>query len=268
MRQLIKKIISYITYRFGYRFVSKKLVEHSDDPFIVIAGLLSNIGVQTVVDGGASIGDITIKLSKLFKDAQIYAFEPYLPFVKIFKDKTKDFSNIHLEPFALDETEGTKRLNINNSEGTNSILNANLSENQPFGSLMEKSDEVDISCKTLEKWSKNNKIPAIDLIKLDLQGNELAALKGAFSLFNHNSVKCILCEVSFIAQYEKQPLASEVINFLTAHRFDLFNFYQIHFHHGQIIQADALFIHKSISQDVLQASKHLLHPHSQYLKLS
>lgn len=250
----------------GYHLERSKLIEHSDDPFYLLENLLGKSSVNSIVDGGASIGDTSIKLSKLFPAAQVYAFEPYPPFIQSLKKKTMGSKQIKIEPFALDETEGKRMLSINESEGTNSFLQSEASKNHPYGDLMEKKGGVMVTSKTLDNWSVSNQLDSIDIIKLDLQGNELAALNGATQILEENKVKAILSEVSFISQYKHQPLAPEIMYMLNRHDFDLFNIYQIHYHHGRMIQADALFLHKSLARSTAANSKDLFLPHSKLIR--
>lgn len=250
----------------GYHLESTKLIECSDEPFSILMKILGKSSIKSIVDGGASIGDTSKKLSKLFPHAQVYSFEPYPPFIDILKKNALKNTRIHLEPFALDAIEGKRILMINESEGTNSFFSAETMGNQPYGDLMKKKGEIKVRSKTLDKWATDKKLDSIDIIKLDLQGNELAALRGAIQLLENNKVKAILSEVSFISQYKNQPLAPELINMLNDYDFDLFNIYQINYHHGQILQADALFLHRSFAESTVQTSKSLFLPHSKLIR--
>jgi FkbM family methyltransferase len=242
------------------------LIQRSDEPFAILTELLRKSSIHTIVDGGASIGDTSLKLSTLFPDAQVYAFEPYPPFIQILEKKNRENTRIKVEPYALDETEGKRLLTINELEDTNSFFSSESSANQAYGDLMRKKGEIEVTSKTLDNWAKYKEINSIDMIKLDLQGNELAALKGASNQLSTNKVKAILCEVSFIQQYKDQPLASEVMSMLNSFDFDLFNLYQMHFHHGQLIQADAMFLHRSIADKTVQESKSFFLPHSKFIR--
>lgn len=78
-------------------------------------------------------------------------------------------------------------------------------------------------------------------IKLDTQGYELEILKGAHDLLKHLEV--ILLEVSLIQINKGAPLFAEIINFLTANQFILFDFCsQIRRKDGVLWQTDLMFI--------------------------
>jgi len=79
------------------------------------------------------------------------------------------------------------------------------------------------------------------IIKLDLQGFELEALRGAEALLP--GVRAVLCEVSFANLYEGQPLGDEVMDWMQARGFRAEGMYSPWFDRaGAIISADALFL--------------------------
>ena len=41
-------------------------MEHSDEPFFIAAKILKESSINIIVDGGASIGDTSLRLSELF----------------------------------------------------------------------------------------------------------------------------------------------------------------------------------------------------------
>ena len=52
-----------------------------------------------------------------------------------------------------------------------------LQEIDPNGSVVKKTEMIEVT--TIDDWIKENGNPSIELIKFDIQGNELKALKGA-----------------------------------------------------------------------------------------
>ena len=105
----------------------------------------------------------------------------------------------------------------------------------------------------------------IDLLKLDLQGGEYNALKGAINLLNDKRIKCIICEVMFQKCYKNQRNASELLLFLEKNGFKIFNFYQNHFHHGKLLQSDVILYHHTIADKVELLKKKNFMPHSKFL---
>ena len=95
---------------------------------------------------------------------------------------------------------------------------------------------------TLDDLISKMKMPWPDYIKLDLQGAELLALKGAArSLQNASAVQM---EVSFISLYHGCPIMGDVIPFMSERGFRLYDIFGL-WHRpldGALAQGDFLFI--------------------------
>lgn len=78
------------------------------------------------------------------------------------------------------------------------------------------------------------------LLKLDVQGYELQALRGCETLLD--AFAWVYCECSFVELYQGQALADEVIAWLRAHGLRLIGVYNMAFDHAaRAVQADFLF---------------------------
>jgi hypothetical protein len=83
----------------------------------------------------------------------------------------------------------------------------------------------------------------IDILKLDLQGYELQALRGCEQLLER--IKLVTIEVEFAPLYENQSLFSDIDIFLRRNQFSLFNLYELWTHFdGQLTSGDALYLNK------------------------
>ena len=60
-----------------------------------------------------------------------------------------------------------------------------------------------------------------DLVKLDIQGFELEALKGAGKLFGHTEL--FILEVSFFDSLANQPVVSDVVSFMTQRGYEAYD---------------------------------------------
>jgi hypothetical protein len=81
------------------------------------------------------------------------------------------------------------------------------------------------------------------MIKLDIQGAELKALRGASRILDEE-VKLIYAEVSFHPLYEGGTTFGEVDGFLREHGFVLYNLYKVRADaKGMLDQANAIFLH-------------------------
>jgi len=258
LKFLLKKLILFL----GYSLLNINIIKRSDDPFIIISELLPVFDTKLIVDGGASIGDTSIKLAKLFPFSKVHAFEPFPKFYHILEGICKKNVNITAYNFALSDVEGTNSLNINKSEGTNSLFRSCVSKDHPHHDLLAPVSKVDVFTKKLDYLFPTE---TIDILKLDLQGGEYNALIGAIDLLTSNRIKSIICEIIFEKSYHDQKNAFDIISLIESYNFKLFNLYQCHYHHGKLLQADALFFHKSKDDTVVKSSMKYIMPHSKFL---
>ena len=89
-----------------------------------------------------------------------------------------------------------------------------------------------------------NSIKSIDILKMDIQGGELAALKGAQQLLENRGIACIYTEAYFIEQYEAQPLFHDISKFLYSYDFTLQDIYTPIYGKGNMAWGDAIFVLK------------------------
>lgn len=263
MLNVIKRYLKSLLEIFNYDLISKKKKSNSDNPYHIITNLFYDKKNVLIVDAGASIGDISIEFSKLLPQSIIHSFEPYPKFYNFLTEQCKRSTKIQAYPIALSNQDGESPLNINQSEGTNSLFQSKSNNDHPYHNLLKQVKTVKVKTKRLDTLFPKD---SIDILKLDLQGGELNALKGASKLLEQKRIKCILCEVMFEKTYEKQAYGTELMYFLENHGFYIFNFYQKHFHYGQILQADVLFVHNSIKDKMFKKIRDLFIPFSEYIK--
>lgn len=263
MLNLVKKLIHSILDLLGYHLRRNKTIEQSDDPYHAISILLDKEKTQTIIDAGASIGDISQKLTKIFPLATVHSIEPYPPFhTHLEKIATKN-ARIVVKKLALSDENGSRFLQINKSEGTNSLLKSNDEGKEIYGDLLSNVGEIEVKSQTLDGYLIENSIEQVDLLKLDLQGSELPALLGASNSLSEGKVKCILCEIMFQPHYKSQPSASAILQeLIEKHDFNLFNLYQHNYHHGYLCQSDVLLFHSSIDPDIRDKAHLAFHSHS------
>lgn len=258
----MKKVFKYILNFFNYSLLNNEVITRSDDTSQVVANILNLKEVKIIVDGGASIGETSKKFSELFQHAKIHAFEPFPKFFRILKENCKDHKRIIPYSFALSKTSKSELLNVNVSEGTNSLLKTEVQESHPHSDLLETIETIKVVTKTMDQLFPDE---TIDILKLDLQGGEFDALQGAENLLNQKRIKCIICEIMFEKSYKNQRAGSEILMYLEKEGFRILNFYQHHFHHGKLLQADIIFYHYSISSDIDRLQKKSFLPFSKYL---
>ena len=75
----------------------------------------------------------------------------------------------------------------------------------------------------LDTFCRERGVEQVDIMKLDIQGSELMALKGAAGLLNKQDIRSIFCEIEFRQLYEGQPLFWEISAYLMSFGYQFFN---------------------------------------------
>ena len=207
----------------------------------LIVNRLRAMGVtfQTILDGGANVGQFARAAHGCFPEANIISFEPLADIADQLEDNLKDVQGHRVFRTALGSYDGETEFHRNSYSQSSSVLPM-LHEQ---GSLLEGTKEVEelrVPIGRFDTILKDLPIRSPALLKLDLQGNELEALKGAPETLE----KCshLLIETVFDQEYINEPLFEEIWTFLREKNF--------HFERplncsqgsdGRIRQMDALF---------------------------
>ena len=145
----------------------------------------------TIFDVGANIGKYSKALSQLFgNQATIYSFEPSKKTFNLFLETTKGCSNIIPNNIGLSDKSYNQTL-FTNSDGSGlaSVYQRNL---EHFGIQMDQTEEITLN--SLDIFCYEHKIDRIHFLKLDIEGHELDALKGAKQMLEDKKIDFIQFE--------------------------------------------------------------------------
>lgn len=145
----------------------------------------------TIFDVGGNVGNYSKTLSEFFiNNAKIHSFEPSKKTFEIFLKTTADITSIVPNNFGLSDTETDLVLYTNaDASGLASIYQRNLKH---FGISMDKSETIKLS--TIDNYCQANNINRIHFLKLDIEGNELNAMRGAQKMIDKKSIDFIQFE--------------------------------------------------------------------------
>lgn len=196
-----------------------------DDPYLTTAKLLKGKSITGIMDVGASNGRISKRLLKLFPEAHAYAFEPNPLYRDTLLDYAKKETRFHPQFFAVSDNDGSVELQITASPGSTSMFTPGrfLKNLDPQGSVVKHTEQVE--CLTLDHWLNKNNSPDIQVMKFDIQGGELNAMKGAVNVLE-TKVLLIYTEILFNPLYDGGSIYSDIDRILRSHGFILYNIYK------------------------------------------
>lgn len=209
-------------------------------PFDDIKTLANRISLlePVIYDGGAAVGSTIKVLRSHFPKSKIIAIEPNPNFHEELKNNSDKL--VQVIQSAIGNQDLKIRFNVNMTPQTSSILEPNIVRKycQEKVALDKK---ILVDCFTINKIVNSNLAPAPDILKLDLQGYELPALKGTSDVLK--GIKIIYSEVEFVSLYKNQCLFHDLSFYLTENNFKLFNLYNLFTHpDGQLTSGDAIWI--------------------------
>jgi FkbM family methyltransferase len=147
---------------------------------------------STLFDVGANVGEFTLEILEAFqgRSFQLYAFEPSSTAWTQLKQRVPDLPNVHVQNAALSNENGTADLFFpNEGSALASLHQRDLKHiNQVFG----KKEQVKLV--RLDSFCKENNIDYIHLLKIDVEGHELAVLKGATGMMERDAIEVIQFE--------------------------------------------------------------------------
>ncbi len=174
--------------------------------YLAVYGLLPGRGEQnmmckrlayahTVFDVGANVGVWTVLMSKFNPSARIHSFEPNSTTFNLLEVNVKENScrNVTLINAAASDREGTALFQVPPSA---SIFGRIVPTEQPIDDdarfLNAKASQV--LCLRLADYCRRAGIAMIDFMKMDIEGHELAALRGLEPFLSERRVRSMYVE--------------------------------------------------------------------------
>lgn len=178
--------------------------------------LLSDFGIETVIDAGANVGQYGLELRSFGYRGRIISFEPLSAAYASLRDTASADPSWECHRIALGDAGATSQLGVASNLASSSLLPMLDAHRRaaPDIAIIE-SETVEV--RTLDSFA----IPVTGptLLKLDVQGYEDRVLRGASSLLS--AITLIECEVSVEPLYQSQLTLLPMLNLLRNCGFDL-----------------------------------------------
>ena len=167
-------------------------------------------GAKTILDVGANAGIYSLAALAIQPDANVHAFEPTPEIANRLRATAKlnRLDHLYVHEAAVSKRAGAATLRRFRGElGTNEGMNF-VSE----GGI--DADGEKVQTVSLDQFCQEHSIDNVDLLKVDIQGHEYAALKGAEHLIRAGRIKTIFMELNWAQGSHSICPATESVQFL------------------------------------------------------
>lgn len=231
---------------------SSRVYVPEEESYRIVADLIGRPD-PVVVDGGAHLGDMVEKFGALLPQAEFHCFEPDPELGRTLSGKYAGNRNVHVVQAALGEKSGKASFNINASRPTNSLLDASDDLQPDLKKLCDRVRQVDVEVTTIDQYCASRSLERVDVIKLDLQGYDYLALKGAGRTLE--TARVVLVEVLFREFYKGCHLFPDTLAFMLEKGFELHTLCGLHYgEYDELLWSDAIFVRSADRFSAVNAS--------------
>lgn len=210
-------------YEFCARYVDRFNGDNNSDlenngELVFLRSELADLEGGVVFDVGANVGDWASIVLDINPKLEIHCFEPCRTTYSSLT--SKDWSpNVRLNNFGLSDVEGTLVLNVvDGASGLNSIyLRRGVESARAL-----RSEPIDVC--TVDGYCEKNGIREIRLIKVDVEGHELAVFQGMKQTLAERRVRVIQFEYGG-CNLDAKVFLGDIWDFLEPYSFKFFKVY-------------------------------------------
>jgi FkbM family methyltransferase len=207
----------------------------------------------TIFDVGTHVGDTTKEYLEHFPSAKVFGFEADKPNFaaaeRFLKQSTRPKLLRSAPPryklfnVAIGERDATATFHQSIRSAAHSLLP--IGANDYMGEDVHEVGTSTVQMRSLDSVASDHGLSSIDILKMDIQGGELGALKGAADLLSRRAIKLIALEVLFTPLYHGQPQFWDIGRFLDNFGYSFFRIYDQQHHarnHNTVCFADVIFL--------------------------
>jgi FkbM family methyltransferase len=156
---------------------------------------------DTVIDGGANIGYFSLLAATCIGEyGSVHSFEPVLQTFEALNKNVRlnTFINIHTNRLALTQSAGELCFEIPKDTYTGNPLGRLATT-----ALLGRGPQVTVPAGTLDEYAGRSGITSVKLVKLDVEGSEVAAIAGMRLMLSEHRISYLICELSTILLDER-----------------------------------------------------------------
>jgi len=192
---------------------------------------------------GSNTGVYAANLCQMFPKAQVFCFEPVPSTFSKLEAWASGTAQVTAVNLALGNHSGELDMHVHEDHTPSSSLLPSTANNTILFPITERQSSVRIKAERLDIFVKDR---ALDLgsgalMKIDVQGHELAVLEGARDTLKH--IHAVIVEVILDKLYENQSRFEDVFDFMIAAGFRYAgNLDQHYADDGHVMWIDAVFV--------------------------
>ncbi len=150
------------------------------------------------IDGGANIGYYTCLAASVVGPGCVHAFEPnplILPQLRR-QAEINPHLNIRMHPLALSDREGEATFYVPQDRPEDQGWHSGMGTLEPVVASQRLGKPVRVMCTTLDRFVGEQQCARVTLCKLDLEGGESAALRGAQNALKSGVLESVILEIT------------------------------------------------------------------------
>lgn len=201
--------------------------------------VLTRLNCRTVVDVGANRGQFALAVRRCCPTARIVSFEPLPEPSAVFRQVFTGDGRTVLHEAAIGPNYQLGLMHVSAKDDSSSLLPISSFQTQMFPGTDE-IGTIEVRVAPLAAFVAADEIHEPALLKLDVQGYEMDALRGCESLMG--KFRWVYCECSFVELYSGQSLAGDIIQWLDRQGLQVVGIFNAAQNRtGRVVQADFLF---------------------------
>jgi FkbM family methyltransferase len=174
---LLNKPLRKILEGAGYWVRRRSVLPFGIDYLYDICRMTEMLGIplNTFFDVGAHIGETAVKALDSFPQARVFSFEPHPSTFSVLSNKVR---NHRFEAFNIAISDKSGRVPFYDY-GAAEMSNSLIADSQYAVRAKHPAKTLYVDATTIDEFCRQHIIENIDVLKIDIEGHELAALTGA-----------------------------------------------------------------------------------------